>query len=118
MIVDYYKLFDLLILPRRDAREANLVTPLKPLEIMSMAKPLVASDIGGHREIVIDGENGVLFAPEQTEDLVAKCKMLLENAGYRDELGERSRTWVIENRDWKVLIERYISVYKKLSESN
>ena len=117
LIVDYYKLFDLLVLPRRDAREANLVTPLKPLEIMSMAKPVVASDIGGHREIIIDGKNGVLFAPEQTADLAAKCNMLLEDASYRDELGTRSRAWVIENRDWKVLIERYISVYKKLSKS-
>ena len=82
-----------------------------------MAKPVVASDIGGHREIIIDGKNGVLFAPEQTEDLAAKCNMLLEDASYRDELGTRSRAWVIENRDWKVLIERYISVYKKLSKS-
>ncbi|MGC8603420.1 MAG: glycosyltransferase, partial [Desulfomonilaceae bacterium] len=67
LIVEYYKLFDILVLPRRDAREANLVTPLKPLEIMAMAKPLVASDIGGHREIVTDGLNGVLFTPERTD---------------------------------------------------
>jgi PEP-CTERM/exosortase A-associated glycosyltransferase len=115
LIVDYYKLFDLLVLPRRDAREANLVTPLKPLEIMSMAKPLVASDVGGHKEIVIDGVNGVLFPYEKVNGLVEKCEGLISNETNRLRLGEGSRVWVINNRDWSVLIDRYISVYKDLS---
>ncbi len=115
LIVDYYKLFDIMALPRRDAREANLVTPLKPLEIMAMAKPLVASDIGGHREIVTDGLNGILFSPEQTDALVEKCGLLLGTVDSRIELGKRSRNWVIENRDWGVLIEKYISAYEKIS---
>ncbi len=116
LIAEYYKLFDFLILPRRDAREANLVTPLKPLEIMAMAKPLVASDIGGHREIVTNGVNGVLFPPEQTDALAEKCRLMIENPDYRNELGERSRTWVTENRDWRVLIDRYISAYESLAK--
>jgi PEP-CTERM/exosortase A-associated glycosyltransferase len=115
LISDYYKLFDLLVLPRRDAREANLVTPLKPLEIMSMAKPLVASDVGGHKEIVTDGINGVLFHSGQVEDLVQKCEALISNQSYRLELGKRSRTWVENNRDWSLLIDRYVRVYQKLS---
>ncbi len=115
LIVEYYKLFDLLVLPRRDAREANLVTPLKPLEIMAMAKPLVASNIGGHREIVTDEVNGLLFTPENVDALLDKCSLLLENRDHRLELGKRSREWVIEKRDWSVLIDKYISVYRKIS---
>ena len=115
LIVDYYKLFDLLVLPRRDAREANLVTPLKPLEIMSMAKPLVASDVGGHKEIVIDGLNGVLFPHEKVEALVKKCDALISDETKRLRLGEQSRVWVENNRDWNVLIDQYVSVYKRLS---
>ncbi len=115
LIVDYYKLFDLLVLPRRDAREANLVTPLKPLEIMSMAKPLVASDVGGHKEIVIDGVNGVLFPHGKVDALAEKCEALILDDTNRLRLGERSRTWVENNRDWNVLIDHYISVYQRLS---
>jgi glycosyltransferase involved in cell wall biosynthesis len=115
LIVDYYKLFDLLVLPRRDAREANLVTPLKPLEIMSMAKSLVASDVGGHKEIVIDGVNGILFPHEQVEALTQKCASVFSDETLRTSLGEKSRTWVINNRDWSVLIDKYITVYQKLS---
>ena len=117
LIVDYYKLFDLLVLPRRDAREANLVTPLKPLEIMSMAKPLIASDVGGQKEIVEDGVNGMLFRCEQIDDLERKCETLISNETYRSELGKRSRVWVINNRDWNVLIDRYVAVYQELSRA-
>ena len=118
LIVDYYKLFDLLVLPRRDAREANLVTPLKPLEIMSMAKPLLASDVGGHKEIVIDGLNGVLFPHEQVDALTQKCASLVSDEILRSSLGEQSRLWVENNRDWSVLINKYISVYEKLAGRN
>ncbi len=115
LIAAYYKLFDLLVLPRRNAREANLVTPLKPLEIMSMAKPLVASDVGGHKEIVIDSVNGVLFPYEKIDGLVEKCETLISDETNRLRLGERSRIWVENNRDWNVLIDQYISVYQELS---
>jgi glycosyltransferase involved in cell wall biosynthesis len=115
LIASYYKLFDLLVLPRRNAREANLVTPLKPLEIMSMAKPLVASDVGGQKELVIDGVNGVLFPYEKVDCLVEKCDALISDETKRLRLGEQSRVWVENNRDWNVLIDQYVSVYQKLS---
>lgn len=115
LIVDYYKLFDLLVLPRRDAREANLVTPLKPLEIMSMAKPLVASDVGGHKEIIIDGVNGILFPHGKVDALAEKCDALILDETNRLRLGEQSRTWVENNRDWNVLIDKYVSIYERLA---
>jgi PEP-CTERM/exosortase A-associated glycosyltransferase len=115
LITDYYRLFDLLVLPRKDAREANLVTPLKPLEIMAMGKPLVASDVGGHKEIVIDGANGLLFPHENVQDLVEKCEIFISDAEFRAKLGQQSRIWVQENRDWRVLINNYVSVYEALA---
>ena len=42
-------------------RLTELVTPLKPLEAMAQGRLLVASDVGGHRELIRDGETGVLF---------------------------------------------------------
>ena len=44
-------------------RLTDLVTPLKPLEAMAQGKLLVASDVGGHRELIRDGETGALFRP-------------------------------------------------------
>ncbi len=115
-VADYYRICDVLALPRRETRETRLVTPLKPLEIMAMGKPLVASDIGGHLEIVQDGLNGLLFRSEDVPDLVSKLRTLLAQEALRKELGEKSRTWVETNRDWSILVDRYINLYSDLAE--
>ncbi len=113
-IEDYYKVCDLMVLPRRDTRETRLVTPLKPMEIMAMEKALILSDIGGHREIVQNEQNGLFFRAEDVEDLSAKCRLLLANHQFRKDLAGRGRLWVKENRDWAVLVNRYIEVYERL----
>lgn len=115
--LDYYRLCDLLVLPRRDTRETRLVTPLKPLEIMAMSKPLLASDIGGHRELIEDGVTGVLFRTEDAADLQAHCRRLLADPGLCAELGRRGRSWVEQNRDWRSIVDRYIDLYRKLIAS-
>ena len=115
-VVDMYRLCDLMVLPRRDSRLTRLVTPLKPLEVMAMAKPLLASDIAGHREIVREGENGLLFGSGDQEALQARMVSMLENETLRMELGLRARRWVENNRDWRVLAERYTSMYQRLTQ--
>lgn len=113
-VMAIYRLFDVMVLPRRDTRETRLVTPLKPLEIMSMARPLLASDIGGHREIVQDGVNGLLFPSEDVQALETGIVALLKNENLRLDLGRRSRQWVEINRDWKMLAGRYKRMYQRL----
>jgi glycosyltransferase involved in cell wall biosynthesis len=54
----YYALIDLLAYPRKAMRLTDLVTPLKPLEAMAQRKLVVASDVGGHRELIQDGVTG------------------------------------------------------------
>jgi PEP-CTERM/exosortase A-associated glycosyltransferase len=57
----YYDLVDLFVYPRLPMRLTELVTPLKPLEAMASGRIVVASDVGGHRELVADGRTGFLF---------------------------------------------------------
>lgn len=117
-VTDFYRICDFMVLPRRDTRETRLVTPLKPLEIMAMGKPLISSDVGGHLEMVEDGANGLLFRSEDVSDLVSKCELLARNSGLRMDLGIRARKWVEANRDWRVLVERYITAYEKLTQGS
>ena len=57
----YYDLIDVLAYPAAPMRLTELVTPLKPLEAMAQGRMFVASDVGGHRELIRDGETGFLF---------------------------------------------------------
>ncbi|MDP3611006.1 MAG: glycosyltransferase, exosortase A system-associated, partial [Rubrivivax sp.] len=54
----YYDLIDVLAYPRLPIRLTELVTPLKPLEAMAQGRMFVASDVGGHRELVRHGVTG------------------------------------------------------------
>ncbi len=112
---EYYRLFDFMVLPRRLTRETRLVTPLKPMEIMAMEKPLIASDIGGHREIVENGLNGLLFESETASDLARVCAELIDDPERRTALGRRGREWVSERRNWDVLVDRYVGIYDYLT---
>lgn len=114
-VMDYYRVCDFFVLPRKETPETRLVTPLKPLEIMAMGKTVLASDIGGHRELIVPGLNGLLFKSGDLPDLTDKCRLLLQNQELRHEIGQRSRKWVEDNRDWSVLADRYISLYSRLA---
>ena len=59
----YYDLADMLVFPRLSLRLTELVTPLKPLEAMAQERIVVASNVGGHRELIRDRETGYLFPP-------------------------------------------------------
>src|SRR5690606_28617170 len=67
----HYALIDILAYPRRSMRLTELVTPLKPLEAMAQGKIFVASDVGGHKELIDDGRTGTLFKADDEAALVA-----------------------------------------------
>jgi glycosyltransferase involved in cell wall biosynthesis len=68
----YYDLIEVLVYPRLSMRLTDLVTPLKPLEAMAQGKLFIASDVGGHRELIRDGETGLLFKSGDPDALAKK----------------------------------------------
>src|SRR5690606_24398457 len=74
----YYDLVTLLIYPRRRMRLTELVTPMKPLEAMAQGAVIVASDVGGHKELLTDGVTGYLFKAGDVEALVLKLQEVIE----------------------------------------
>ena len=58
-------------------RLTELVTPLKPLEAMSLSKAVLASGVGGHRELVQHEVTGLLFRPEDVEDFCVHAERLM-----------------------------------------
>ncbi len=113
-VLDYYSVIDIFLYPRIDARVNQKVTPLKPLEAMAMEKVVVASDVGGLRELVVDGKNGLLFHVGDGDHLIGRCLELIENPSFRRTLATRAREWVVRERDWSKVIKLYNEVYEDL----
>jgi len=84
---------------------------LVALETAAAGKPIVASDIGGLRDIVVDGETGLLVPPDDRLALVAAMRRLSENAELRQRLGagakERAATFSPE-----AIIPRFEQAYE------
>ncbi len=110
----YYDLIDVLVYPRLSMRLTELVTPLKPLEAMAQGRLFIASDVGGHRELIRDGETGVLFRAGDAADLTAKALDLLSQPERWPALKARGRRFVEEERTWRNSVARYADVYTTL----
>jgi PEP-CTERM/exosortase A-associated glycosyltransferase len=109
----YYDLIDILAYPRLPIRLTELVTPLKPLEAMAQGRMFVASDVGGHRELVRHGETGFLF---KAGDAAALAQALTDLLGQREawpRIREQARRFVEVERTWTNSVGRYREVYQR-----
>jgi glycogen(starch) synthase len=112
---DFYSVTDIFVCPRRRMRLTELVTPLKPLEAMAMARPVVASDLGGLAELIQHDVTGLLVPAESREDLVDALAQLARDAAARDRLGKQAREAMIRERSWPHIIQRYVDLYMSLA---
>ena len=110
----YYDLIDVLAYPRHSMRLTDLVTPLKPLEAMAQGRLVVASDVGGHRELIRDGETGMLFRAGNVDSLAETIMKLLAKREYWPELRIAGRRYVVEERNWTRSVANYQQVYGSL----
>lgn len=110
----YYGLVDLLVYPRKAMRLTDLVTPLKPLEAMAQRRLVAASDVGGHRELIRDGDTGTLFAPDDPAALAARVAALLADRSGWEPMRDRARAFVESERNWAANVARYQPLYQRL----
>ncbi len=111
----YYSLIDVLAFPRLRMRLTDLVTPLKPLEAMAQGRVVVASDVGGHKELIRDGETGVLHAADDEGALARAVVRTLEDGPLRGRLTANGRRFVEAERNWAASVARYAPVYERLA---
>jgi len=108
-----YALTDILAYPRHSMRLTDLVTPLKPLEAMAMGKVFVASDVGGHKELVRHNQTGVLFPAGDAAALAKEFESLLSNDSLRQTLQSQGLAYVLERHTWKKTTAVYEDIYQR-----
>ena len=109
----YYSLIDVLAYPRLPSRLTELVTPLKPLEAMAQGRMFVASDVGGHRELIRDRETGFLCRAGDVAALAATLEDVLTQRERWPQIRAQARRFVESERTWAASVARYGEVYRR-----
>jgi PEP-CTERM/exosortase A-associated glycosyltransferase len=109
----YYSVIDLLVYPRKSMRLTETVTPLKPLEAMAQGRLLIASDVGGHRELVEDGRTGYLFSPGDAGALARAVQRVQADRPRWGDIKMNGRQFVERERNWRASVSRYADVYAR-----
>jgi len=113
----YYDLIQVLAYPRRPMRLTELVTPLKPLEAMAQGQLFVASDVGGHRELIRHRDTGILFQAGSVDALAQAILNLLGQPELWPLLKTNGRRFVETERTWKRSVANYIEPYRRLTHA-
>ncbi len=102
-------------------------TSIACLEIMSCAKPVIVSNVGGLPEIVTHEKTGIIvdfkrsesiyedygLPDEVIQNLKNGIKFLIENKSLREQFGYNAREYVKNNFSWKIYIEKILNIYEE-----
>jgi glycogen(starch) synthase len=113
----YYSAMDVLVYPRNRERITELVTPLKPLEAMAMGKLVIASDVGGLKEILSGGEGGLLFPAGNHLELARLLREVCEHLPSYKHVAENGRKIALRRYSWDKHIHQYVNIYTNVLRS-
>lgn len=108
----FYKATDLLVYARKQTRLTEMVTPLKPLEAMAQGNLVLASDVGGHRELIRDGETGFLFRAGDVQDLASAVENVLAADAQWERIRNNGLEFVKTERNWRKSVSGYFRAYR------
>ncbi len=101
--------FDVAVLSSQSEAMSNAI-----LEYMSAGIPTVATDVGGTREILQDGQNGLLVPPQNPQALAEPICRLLADPALRKALGEHARRRAETEFCEKQIVQEYVQLYAGL----
>ena len=97
-----YSNIDVLCIPTINPEPFGLVA----CEAGMLSIPVVASNIGGLSEIVINGKTGLLFNTADSKDLENKLERLIESTELRNQLGCKARSHILNNFNTQLFLEK------------
>ena len=113
----YYATLDAFVVPRRDERASNTVTPLKPYEALAMERPLVVAALPALLEIAepdAPQPRGLAFAAGDAAALADRLERLIDDPALGRRLGTTGRAWVAAERSWAANGARLRDVYAEV----
>lgn len=89
--------------------------PMTVLEAMGRGIPVLATNVGGIPEIIIDGENGFIVNPGDKRALVEKLEALISDTGLRERMGRKGLEMAKENFSVEIIGKRLEILYKEMA---
>lgn len=115
---DLFSASDIVVIPSlalKDGRTEGL--PVICLEAMAAGRPIIAARVGGLPEIIMDGENGLLFETGNVEMLSNKLRLLCDDADLRESISRRARKSASAFA-WENVAPRFVRVIKDSMRSD
>ena len=103
---------------KNDFRKILFIVKIQDIKDIKSKKNILkylknAFDISGYNELIIDGERGVLFKKENSEDLAVKLDKVLGNSNYSEKLIKEGNIFS-KKHDWKNLVELILNKYEEV----
>jgi len=112
--LDYLFLSNILIIPSIVTPSGDTEgLPVVVLEGLAAGKPIIASDVSGIKDVIINGYNGFLVEPKNPEEITEKVLDLLKNQRLRIELSKNALE-TSKKYDWNVIAEKYDEIFREI----
>jgi len=112
---DLYRLADIVLVPSVHSENVEEATSLAALEAMASGRPLIAGNVGGLAEMLVDGETGLLV-PVGPETLAAAMVRLASDPALGSRLAAGARTYVVGNHSHLAAASAYVGIYQAARE--
>ena len=88
------------------------LAPLTLKEAQLMGKPVIATDVGGDKEMMVDKKTGFLVKEGDANDIIKKLTKILENKQMASEMGKEGAKFVKEQFNWDRVAKNFLEVIK------
>lgn len=88
------------------------------IEAGACGRVVLASNLEGLKDAIIDGENGFLLEPENADAWISKIKEILADDNFRKVFGEKAARYVVENYSWEIIAKRYLEEIEKVTQKS
>jgi|GEM_PF-1876806 len=109
------------ILPQFYSASDVVVCPWSGLvlfEAMAAGRPIVATNIEWHAEVITHMQNGILVEHLNIEELAKGVNLLLSDPALSNNLGKKAREFAVNNLDWEAIADQYFDIFLNLDNAN
>jgi glycosyltransferase involved in cell wall biosynthesis len=109
-VPEYMAMMDICVIPGSNAYRS----PIKLFEYMAMKKPVVAPRWKPIQDIIQEGQEGILFSPDNKDSLKQSLEFLIDHHEIRQILGEKARIKIIAKHTWRKNAEQIVAIASKI----